>query len=201
MLTCSYTGRGQTQFTSKNKGFTLIELLAVIVILAIIAVIATPIITGIIESAKKEAFVRSVEGLLKGAEEVQLLKEIEGTPYTELVFDFSDASTLTDLSVSGKLPTSGIMRINKDGEKTIVTNNGTYCARKNIYEDNIEVFKYNVNTCKEVYKESILNGGYPILDSKMTAIYYDGTTPKVANVTSTWYSYQNRLWARQIKTY
>ena len=45
----------------KNKGFTLIELLAVIVILAIIALIATPIILGIINNARKESQERSVE--------------------------------------------------------------------------------------------------------------------------------------------
>ena len=44
-----------------KKGFTLIELLAVIVILAIIALIATPIILGIINDAKKESNERSVE--------------------------------------------------------------------------------------------------------------------------------------------
>ena len=44
-----------------KKGFTLIELLAVIVILAIIALIATPIILGIINNAKKESQERSVE--------------------------------------------------------------------------------------------------------------------------------------------
>ena len=44
-----------------RKGFTLIELLAVIVILAIIALIATPIILGIINDARKEANERSVE--------------------------------------------------------------------------------------------------------------------------------------------
>ena len=44
-----------------NKGFTLIELLAVIVILAIIALIATPIILGIINNAKKESQERSIE--------------------------------------------------------------------------------------------------------------------------------------------
>ena len=38
-----------------KKGFTLIELLAVIVILAIIALIATPIILGIINDARKES--------------------------------------------------------------------------------------------------------------------------------------------------
>ena len=44
-----------------RKGFTLIELLAVIVILAIIALIATPIILGIINDARKESQERSIE--------------------------------------------------------------------------------------------------------------------------------------------
>ena len=46
---------------NKKVGFTLIELLAVIVILAIIALIATPIILGIVEDARKDSFLRSVE--------------------------------------------------------------------------------------------------------------------------------------------
>ena len=52
----------------KEKGFTLIELLAVIVILAIIALIATPIILGIINDAKKQSNQRSAELYLKAAE-------------------------------------------------------------------------------------------------------------------------------------
>ena len=52
----------------KNKGFTLIELLAVIVILAIIALIATPIILGIINDARKEAKKRSAELAYSGVE-------------------------------------------------------------------------------------------------------------------------------------
>ena len=50
------------------KGFTLIELLAVIVILAIILLIATPMVLGVIDSAKEKAahssavmFVRQIE--------------------------------------------------------------------------------------------------------------------------------------------
>ena len=45
----------------KKNGFTLIELLAVIVILVIIALIATPIILGIINDARKESNERSAE--------------------------------------------------------------------------------------------------------------------------------------------
>ena len=51
----------------KKKGFTLIELLAVIVILAIIALIITPIVSDIIESSKKAAAKRSVEGYISAA--------------------------------------------------------------------------------------------------------------------------------------
>lgn len=49
----------------RNKGFTLIELLAVIVILAIIALIATPIILGIINDARKQSKQRTAELIAK----------------------------------------------------------------------------------------------------------------------------------------
>lgn len=52
----------------KKNGFTLIELLAVIVILAIIALIVTPIVSGIITSARNSANARSVEGHIKNLE-------------------------------------------------------------------------------------------------------------------------------------
>ncbi len=50
------------------KGFTLIELLAVIVILAIIALIATPIILGIIDDARKSAKQRTAELVSNGVQ-------------------------------------------------------------------------------------------------------------------------------------
>ena len=51
-----------------KRGFTLIELLAVIVILAIIALIATPIILGIINDARRSAKERSAELVYTGVE-------------------------------------------------------------------------------------------------------------------------------------
>ena len=45
-----------------NKGFTLVELLAVIVLLAIVALIATPVIDNVIDSSRKRANERSIEG-------------------------------------------------------------------------------------------------------------------------------------------
>ena len=61
-----------------KKGFTLIELLAVIVILAIIALIATPIILGIINNAKKESDKRSVELYVKAAELAVARENLKG---------------------------------------------------------------------------------------------------------------------------
>lgn len=52
----------------KNKGFTLIELLAVIVILAIIALIATPIILGIINDARKGSAEESAKLIIGNVE-------------------------------------------------------------------------------------------------------------------------------------
>ena len=62
-----------------NKGFTLIELLAVIVILAIIALIATPIILGVIDTAKKGAAESSALGYIDAVEKQVMINEVEGT--------------------------------------------------------------------------------------------------------------------------
>ena len=51
----------------KKKGFTLIELLAVIVILAVIALIATPAVTHIIESSRKNSAEEYAEAITKVA--------------------------------------------------------------------------------------------------------------------------------------
>lgn len=60
-----------------NKGFTLIELLAVIVILAVIALIATPIIMGVINNAKKGADKDSAYGIVKTLETAIAQKMID----------------------------------------------------------------------------------------------------------------------------
>ena len=50
---------------NKKSGFTLIELLAVIVILAVIALIATPLIMGVIDDARKGSKQWKIRLLLK----------------------------------------------------------------------------------------------------------------------------------------
>jgi len=62
----------------RNKGFTLIELLAVIVILAIIALIATPMILGVIDTAKKGSAKSSALGYIEAVEKSFMIGQIEG---------------------------------------------------------------------------------------------------------------------------
>ena len=72
-----------------KRGFTLIELLAVIVILAVIALIVTPIVTGIIKSAKDSADLRSAEAYVKAGE----------TYFATATLDSTKASTLELMSL------------------------------------------------------------------------------------------------------
>ena len=62
----------------RRRGFTLVEVLAVIVILAIIALIATPLVLSIVNKAKRGAFLRSVDNVVKSAELFYLDAEIQG---------------------------------------------------------------------------------------------------------------------------
>ena len=68
----------------KNKGFTLIELLAVIVILAIIALIATPMILGVIDTAKRGSAESSALGYVEAVEKSSLIAVIdEGNAFAD----------------------------------------------------------------------------------------------------------------------
>ena len=80
----------------KNKGFTLIELLAVIVILAIIALIASPIIIGLIDDARKEAAANSASGIYHAVENVYakvLLKNSDGLS-EKIEYEFTDSNVV-----------------------------------------------------------------------------------------------------------
>ena len=61
-----------------NKGFTLIELLAVIVILAIIALIATPMILGVIDTAKQGSAKSSAQYYVEAVEKTIMTTQLDG---------------------------------------------------------------------------------------------------------------------------
>ncbi len=97
-----------------KKGFTLIELLAVIVILAIIALIATPMILGVIDSAKKGAAENSTYGYIDAIEKSDLKNMIDTENYTARTDGTYDLSTLANVSYKGQSPTA-VCVIIKDG--------------------------------------------------------------------------------------
>ena len=108
-----------------KKGFTLIELLAVIVILAIIAVIATPIITGIIEDAKKSAAADSAYGALDSVRSYWLGHQMDAEPIAlPITVDFGNGAASgevqgSNIKMSGTKPTEGTITMTADGTYTV----------------------------------------------------------------------------------
>ena len=127
----------------EKKGFTLIELLAVIVILAIIALIATPIIVGVINDAKKNAFTDTAYGVAEAAK-LYYAGQFDNDAFTGKTFDFT--GNIEDLKLSGKKPSSGTLQIDKNGNSFLAISDGTYCAVKNSGQSQINVFKGKCTT-------------------------------------------------------
>lgn len=121
----------------KTHGFTLIELLAVITILAIVALVLIPVVMKIIKDSNKGAFKDSVYGVIKAGEfyyEKNLLKSSESAD--EVFFSFPEAE---GLDLKGTRPTSGSMKINKEGKIELAVTNGKYCATKKLDEEDITI--------------------------------------------------------------
>ena len=126
----------------KKKGFTLIELLAVIVILAIIALIATPMIMGVIDDARKGAAEASANGYIDAVESSPIYTMIEtenDTTIPEGVYvvgsttkdSVVNITTKATVKVKGEAPTAGWIAVGKDG---IVV---AACLKFNSYSKNI----------------------------------------------------------------
>ena len=112
----------------KNKNaFTLIELLAVIVILAIIALIATPIILGIVEDAKKDAFLRSVELVISTTDMDIANKTFE----EEYIYEITDGNISNlEVSVKNTEGMNGNIIYDIEGKEEYAIHNGVYCVIK-----------------------------------------------------------------------
>ena len=115
----------------KNKGFTLIELLAVIVILAIIALIATPMILGVIDTAKRGSAESSALGYVESVEKSIMLQQVKGgaalaagTYYVNTDGDLASGSATgtkaLDVDFKGAVPT-GTVVVGTDSSVTSAT--------------------------------------------------------------------------------
>ena len=147
----------------KRKGFTLIELLAVIVILAIIALIATPMILGVIEKARKGASEQSALGYIDAVEKQVAINQVKNE---NLINDGTYNVPMTGITVKGEAPTKGWLKI----EKGMVTNYSFVIGKYVITKDS-ETIKGDepAKSGDEVIKTySVYSNG--------TAIYYNPET-------------------------
>ena len=94
----------------KKNGFTLIELLAVIVILAIIALIIVPVVSKIVDNARKETAKRSVENYIQAANNAGAISLIDTTRGINIKEDYYILETgetdadLLKIDIKGERP-------------------------------------------------------------------------------------------------
>ena len=87
-----------------KRGFTLIELLAVIIILAIIALIATPIITNVVNDAKKSTAESEANLIVSGInnncaiKDMQVQMGVSGATACKPSLSQSDVEAMVDLA-------------------------------------------------------------------------------------------------------
>ena len=128
----------------RKNGFTLIELLAVIVILAIIALIATPIILGIVEDAKRDAFLRSVE-LVVSTTDLDMATKTFENEYTYTITD-GVVSNL-EIGIKNTEGMNGSIKYNKEGKEIYAIYNGKYCVKKTDGMEKAEISDYVEGEC------------------------------------------------------
>ena len=180
----------------KKKGFTLIELLAVIVILAIIALIATPIVLNLINTARKGAFARSAEGVVKSANLFYAQGLVDNPITKDITFTCNNTEcTTTDvldangnpskLDVDGKVGT-GTITIYEDGKVSLTLTDGTYTATKE-KDGKITVNKVNSKVEKKITITFDANGGQMSTPSKEVTV--NGTYGELPVPTYTGYAF------------
>ena len=151
-----------------KKGFTLIELLAVIVILAIIALISTPMILGVVESAKKSSKESSALGYIDAVEKAVATNMLDTSKQNieDKVYEVGELEQL--INIKGEKPTKGWVKI----EKGQVIN---YSLKIGEY-----VVNYNGETIKNGEPEEKPKITYKVY-SNGTAIYYNPQTNKTCS--------------------
>ena len=186
------------------KGFTLIELLAVIVILAVVALVATPIIMTSVKNAKMSAANSSALGYIDGVNKSLELNAFEKGETKYALYTLDDVNTILsdNIKIQGNTPTDAIIYVS---DNNVVNANICIDGYNVIYNgDSSEV----VGECNTLYKETVLNGAYPVYSSNLIPVTIDNgkeednyaTAGKVykANISSEWYNYNNKQWANAV---
>ncbi|MGE5456211.1 MAG: prepilin-type N-terminal cleavage/methylation domain-containing protein [Ignavibacteriales bacterium] len=186
----------------KKQGFTLIELLAVIVILAIIALISTPIIIGLIDNARKEAFQNSAYGIVKAGVFLYSQDLLNGTN-EEVTFTYTNG--VESSSVSGKTlkyngtkPQNGQVKVNSEGQVAIAIHNGTYCSKKGYFESKITLTEEVLGQCSVPIYDDASGAAKPELTTGMIPVKWNGTNWIKADTMDKWYDYNAKEWANAV---
>ena len=133
----------------KKKGFTLVEVIAVVSILSIIFLLITPVITGYITQAKKDALKLSATGLLETLRSNQ--DNLEGQ-----MLEIKNGTILIGnnrvLESNAGSNETGKIYMCESGRTAIVLmdNKKTYCAKKNPKETVVKIHEYNQQVCNIV---------------------------------------------------
>ena len=158
---------------NKGKGFTLIELLAVIVILAIIALIATPIILGIVEDARRDAFLRSVE-LVVSTTDIDIFNKTYSDTYTYEIND-GNISNL-EIGIKNTKGMNGSIVYDINGNEEYAIHNNKYCVRKYEGLSKAEIRDYIEGMCAiPTDINNVLTG----ISFEYEPVTYDGTVKTV----------------------
>ena len=119
-----------------KKGFTLIELLAVIVILAIIALIATPIIMGIIDDAKKNSARNSAYGYLDAIDKSVVSQSFTNSTIQSLngTYEIKSSGSYIELSTTAETKPTVTVTFKGDAptKGTLIYTNGVLQANSTI---------------------------------------------------------------------
>ncbi len=140
----------------KKKGFTLIELLAVILILGIITLIAIPIVSKILSQSKKSSFETTINNVVSAIEDTCRLQQLKDQDIN-YTYNFLDGLVSPTLSIKGKLPKTGVVKVDSNCNTVFSLTNGSYTATK-------------TNPAVDF---SVINGS--TVDLEIHNIYADGT--------------------------
>lgn len=124
----------------KNKGFTLVELLAVIVIISIISIIVIPIVTTKIEESRKNTYYDSAHGIKRALENYYISYDLSNTGFTG--YDCIFPNQCDEISFKGKIPDTGRISLDKDGNVEGYISFGEYSYH--ITNDEVLVFDGNL---------------------------------------------------------
>ncbi|MDD3341248.1 MAG: type II secretion system protein [Bacilli bacterium] len=201
MVTGCEKEKQEIESRCKQKGFTLIELLAVIVILAVIALIATPIIVGVINKAKKNSFMDTAYGVVE-AGKLYYAKNLASDTFGGKNFNFNEETK--ELGVSGEKPDGGTFLVSAEGQMVMAVYDKAknWCAKKEYNQEKITVEKYNEKDCvagrlpRKIEFDTAKGVNKPLLFSDMTPVVWNGTEfVETTKEDAAWYDYSNKKWA------